>query len=155
MSNPKPKLAESGSAELDKYFAKLVEAFPEVDPEFEPFADRVLVQIKYVSNVSAGGILLGDEAIQTEEDNTQIAKIISIGPTCFRNEDTLEPWPEGAWCAVGEYVRIPLYGGDRWHITLPNSEQPRAPKKIRFATFKELDLIGLVKGDPLKVTAFL
>lgn len=155
MSNPKLKLAENDGP-VHIATAKLAEAFPaNVDAGIIPFSDRVLVQIKYVTNVSSGGIIVPDEVVKDEEDNTMIAKVIAMGSTAFRNQDTLELWPEGEWCAAGEYVRIPQYGGDRWHVKIPDPDNPRFPKKIRFAIIKDLDLIGKITGDPLKIVAFL
>lgn len=155
MTIPNRKLAESdGPVRIAS--TKLAEAFPaDVDAGIIPFADRVLVQIKYVTNVSSGGIIVPDEVVKDEEDNTMIAKVIAMGSTAFRDQDTLELWPEGLWCAAGEFVRIPQYGGDRWHVKTPDPENPRFPRKIRFAMIKDLDLIGKVTGDPLKIVAFL
>ncbi len=155
MNNPLRKPVEN-----DRVIAlaaiKLAEAFPEgVDPGITPFADRVLVQIKFVNNISAGGIVLPDGVVETEEDNTQVAKVLSLGPTAFTNQDTLAVWPEGKWCKPGEFVRIPMYGGDRWHVQIENPDQPRNPKKIRFAVIKDLDLIGLITCDPMKILAYL
>ena len=26
----------------------------------------------------------------------------------------MQGWPEGSWCEVGDYIRVPKWGGDRW-----------------------------------------
>ena len=69
-----------------------------------------------------------------------------MGPSTFKRRDTLEPWPEGAWCAVGDFVRAPMYGGDRWEVPVNEHE------KALFVAIKDTDLIGLVTADPLGVT---
>jgi hypothetical protein len=60
----------------------------------------------------------------------------------------MEMWPEGAWCALGDFVRSPKYGGDRWTVKLDDEE-------IEFAMFDDLNILGRVKGDPRKIRAFI
>ncbi len=96
------------------------------------------------------GIVVPHEARETEKWNTQVAKVISLGPVAFRNRDTLEPWKEGDWCQEGAFVRVPKYGGDRWEVPVPDRQDPAL-----FCVFKDLDLIGEFTGDPLAVKAFI
>lgn len=131
-------------------YGSLEEAFPRVDPGIKPFGARVLVQIRTPKRRSAGGIALPEETRDTELWNTQVARVIALGPVAFRNRDTLQLWPEGEWCAAGEYVRVPKYGGDRWQVPVPNSAD-----MALFTFFKDLDVIGRVEGDPLSVVAFI
>lgn len=130
-------------------YESIEEAFPEVNPGLVPFGARVLVQIRTPKKKSAGGILLGAETQETELWNTQVAKVIAFGPVAFRNRDTLEKWPENEWCKVGDFVRVPKYGGDRWFVPVRQDEQ------ALFCLFKDLDLIGAVTIDPLSVVAFI
>jgi co-chaperonin GroES (HSP10) len=132
-------------------YKSLAEAFPEVDPRVNPFGDKVLLQIRTPKKMSAGGILLVEETQETELWNTQVAKVIAIGPTAFKNSDTLEPWPEGAWCKPGMFVRCPKYGGDRWQMPIPG----RPGEFALFVQFKELDLSGEVTGNPLDIVAYV
>lgn len=130
----------------------LEEAFPSVDSGMgKVFGSRVVVQLRTAKHVSAGGIILAQETRDTEHWNTQVAKVIAIGPAAFRNRDTLELWPEGEWCQVGDFVRVPKYGGDRWEVDIPN----RPGEKATFITMKDLDLIGGDIVDPLAVVAFI
>lgn len=131
------------------HYESLEEAFPEVDAGLQPYGSRLLVQIRTPKSRSKGGILLGNETKETELWNTQVAKVIALGPVAFRNRDTLEAWPEGDWCKPGEFVRVPKYGGDRWFVSLPNGDQ------ALFTLFKDLDIIGRVTCDPLSVVAFI
>lgn len=137
----------------DKQFDynSLEEAFPDVSPGIRPYADRVIVQIRTPKNVSAGGIILPDEARETELWNTQVGKIVAIGDTCFVNQDTLEPWAEGKWFKVGDYVRVSKYGGDRWRMPIPG----RRGEYALFCTIREVDAIGEVLGNPLDIVAYL
>ena len=127
----------------------LEEAFPSVEPGLIPFGSRVLVQIRSPKKTSSGGIILHNETRETEIWNTQIAKVHSLGPLAFKNRNTMESWPEGAWCKPGEYVRVPKYGGDRWKVPYGNDEE------ALFVIFNDLDIVGGVVGDPLAIKAFI
>ena len=124
-------------------------AFPEADPGIQPFGSRVLVQIRNPRQKTAGGILIDLGSQETEKWNTQVAKVISVGPLAFKNRNTMEPWPEGDWCKSGEFVRVPKYGGDRWELDL--GERGVA----MFVIFNDLDIVGRVTVDPLKIRAFI
>jgi len=125
-------------------------AFPVADPGLVPYGSRILVQIRTPRTVTAGGIHLPEEARETEKWNTQVAKVIMLGPVAFKNRETLEAWPEGDWCQVGTFVRCPKYGGDRWEVPVPGSQDPAL-----FVLFNDLDLLGEFTGDPLTVKAFI
>lgn len=127
----------------------LKDAFPEADPGIIPFGNLVLVQIRSPKKKSAGGIILHTETTDTEKWNTQVAKVISIGPVAFKNRSTLEPWPESAWCKEGDFVRVAKYGGDRWEVPLS------AEDSAMFVIFKDTELIGKVTADPLAIRAFI
>ena len=125
-------------------------AFPEIDCGMEPYGSRIVVQIRTPRTVTAGGIHIPHESRETEKWNTQVAKVVSLGPVAFKNRDTLEPWPEGAWCQPGTFVRVPKYGGDRWEVPVPGRSDPAL-----FCVFNDLDIIGEFTGDPLQVKAFI
>lgn len=127
----------------------LDDAFPTVDPGIKPFGSRVLVQVRRAKRKTKGGIILADEARDTEQWNTQVARVVALGPLAFKNRNTMEPWPEGNWVEIGSFVRAPKYGGDRWGVTYEDGEE------IIFVLVNDLDLLGLVTGDPLAMKAFL
>lgn len=127
----------------------LAEAFPAVDAGVQPFGSRVLVQIRTPRKVTRGGIILSTETKDTEKWNTQVAKVISVGPLAFKNRNTQESWPEGDWCKPGDFVRVPKYGGDRWEVPISRDDS------AMFVIFNDLDIIGQVTGDPLTVKAFI
>jgi len=131
----------------------LEEAFPEVEPLMAPYGARVLVQLRAVKEkVTTAGILLPEDVKEAEKWNTMIGKVIAIGPLAFKKRDTMESWPEGAWAQVGEYVRVPKWGGDRWEVDF---EQDGVKGKALFTFFNDHELIGKVTGDPLKIKAFI
>lgn len=132
----------------------LAEAFPAADAGVQPFGSRVLVQIRTPKSKTSGGIILHSESRDTEKWNTQVAKVISIGPLAFKNRNTMEHWPEGSWCNVGDFVRVPKYGGDRWEVPL-TKETMGEKESAMFVIFNDLDIIGQVTGDPLAIKAFI
>lgn len=127
----------------------LAEAFPAVNAGVQPFGSRVLIQIRTPRKVTRGGIILSSETQDTEKWNTQVAKVISVGPLAFKNRNTQESWPEGEWCKPGDFVRVPKYGGDRWEVAINKDDS------AMFVIFNDLDIIGQVTGDPLMVKAFI
>lgn len=128
----------------------LKDAFPEVNPGAEPFGSRVLVQFRTPKKVSKGGIILTDETVDAEKWNTQVAKVIAVGPLAFRSRDKKTEWPEGAWAHPGDFVRVSKYGGDRWEVPVEGSRENAV-----FAIFNDLDLIAKVTSDPLTMKAFI
>ncbi len=131
--------------------AALREAFPAVDPGAVPVGGRILVQWRQVrKTVTNSGIVLVEETKETEKWNTQVAKVIAVGPLAFKKRDTLEPWPEGNWVQVGDFVRMPKWGGDRWEVPFGEHDE-----HALFSIFNDHEVIAKVTGDPLKVKAFL
>ena len=128
----------------------MIEAFPAVNAGIQPFGSRVLIQIRTPKKISRGGIILDTGTQDTEKWNTQVGKVISLGPLAFKNRNDMTPWPEGDWCTVGEFVRVAKYGGDRWEVKVPDSAD-----SAMFVIFNDLDIIGRVTGDPLAIKAFI
>lgn len=135
------------------YEAALQEAFPAVDPGAVPVGGRILVQWRQTrKTVTSSGIVLVEETKETEKWNNQVAKVISLGPLAFKKRDTLEPWPEGNWVNVGDYVRMPKWGGDRWEVPYGDV---KLGETALFSIFNDHEVISKVTSDPLKVKAFL
>jgi co-chaperonin GroES (HSP10) len=131
----------------------LEEAFPVLDPLMAPYGARVLVQLRAVKEkVTQAGILLPEETKETEKWNTMIGKVIAIGPLAFRKRESMEPWPEGSWAAVGDFVRVPKWGGDRWEVAF---EDNGLKGTALFTFFNDHELIGKVTGDPRDIKAFI
>jgi co-chaperonin GroES (HSP10) len=131
---------------------QLEDAFPTVESGAAPLGHRVLVQIRSPKKKTSGGLILAAETQETEKWNTQIARVVALGPLAFKNRTTQEPWPEGSWCAPGDFVRCPKYGGDRWEVPLEN--HPTSEQAL-FVIFNDHELIARVTGDPLKMKAFI
>lgn len=133
-------------------YDSLEQAFPKADPGLFPFCSSVLVQMRTPRTRSKGGLVLPEESRETDMWNTQVAKVIALGPVAFCNRDTLAPWPEGAWAQPGQFVRVPKYGGDRWWVDVPG----HIDGKALFCIFKDTDLIGRVPAEKvLDIVAYI
>ncbi|NDD53649.1 co-chaperone GroES [bacterium] len=131
--------------------ADLQDAFPAVDPGAKPLGARVLVQLRRTKDkATSAGIILVHETKETEKWNNMVAKVIEIGPLAFRKRDDMELWPEGSWCAVGDYIRVPKWGGDRWEVEVPGEEEPAL-----FMVLNDHEVIAKITGNPLTVRAFV
>lgn len=130
-------------------YSGIDEAFPAVDPGVKPFGSRVLCQIRLAKKKTKGGIILTGDTKDTETWNTQVAKVVAVGDLAFKNRNTQEPWPEGSWATPGDYVRVPKYGGDKWTVKIDDDQE------VIFVILNDLDLIGVVTGDPLAMKAFV
>ena len=129
-------------------------AFPIVDPGAKPLGARILVQLRRTKKKTAGsGIILVEETKETEKWQNMVAKVIEIGPLAYRNRDTMAPWPEGSWTAVGDYIRVPKWGGDRWEVQVQGDDE--LEEKALFMILNDHEVIAKVTGDPLAMRAYL
>lgn len=134
--------------------ADIAWAFPSVDPGAKPLGGRILVQLRRTKKKTSGsGIILVEETKETEKWNNMVAKVVEIGPLAFRNRDTNEPWPEGSWCAVGDYIRVPKWGGDRWEVPVPGEDD--LEEKALFMILNDHEVIAKVTCNPLLMRAFI
>jgi co-chaperonin GroES (HSP10) len=133
---------------IEMQYDSLDDAFPDVDCGIKPLGSRVIVQIRKSKQQTKSGLYIPEEVRKTEASNTQVAKVVAIGALAYCNRNTMEQWPEGAWCSIGEFVRSPKYGGDRWTVTHDDEE-------VEFVMFNDLDILGKVTGDPRKIRAFI
>ena len=134
--------------------AELAWAFPDVKPGQRPFGGRVIVQLRRIKK-TAGRIIIVDETKESEKWNNMIGKIVAIGPLAFKNRDTMQPWAEGSWAEVGDYVRVPRWGGDRWERMNPNETDEAMKEPVLFMTINDHELIAAVTDDPLSFKAYV
>lgn len=128
----------------------LDQAFPEVNPGVRPCGARVIVQMKSLRKFSAGGIELPPETQDERKWNGQTGKVVAIGPIAFCNRETGKPWNEGVWAELGDFVRVPRWGGDRWEVQIPGVQE-----KALFVTFNDHEVIGVITGDPLEIENYI
>lgn len=132
----------------------LEHAFPVVDPGVRPFGCRVLVQLKNGATTTKGGIMVHQETVRTENDNTQVAKVIKLGIGAFRSRVDLTPWPElerGDCARIGDFVRIPLHTNSQntWTVPVPGKDY-----RVTFTLVDDLQILG-EQPDPFYIRAFL
>jgi len=130
---------------------ELAWAFPEVAPGQQPYGGRVIVQLRRIKK-KAGRIIIVDETKENEKWNNMIGKVVSIGPLAFKNRDTMASWPEGSWANVGDFVRVPRWGGDRWERPVSNED---GEDPVLFMTINDHELIAKVTDDPLSFKAYV
>jgi len=130
---------------------ELAWAFPDVAPGQQPYGGRVIVQLRRIKK-KAGRIIIVDETKENEKWNNMIGKVVSIGPLAFKNRDTMASWPEGSWANVGDFVRVPRWGGDRWERPVSNED---GEDPVLFMTINDHELISKIVDDPLSFKVYV
>jgi len=133
---------------------ELAWAFPDVKPGQRPFGGRVIVQLRRIKK-TAGRIIIVDETKESEKWNNMIGKIVAIGPLAFKNRDTMQPWAEGSWAEIGDFVRVPRWGGDRWERFDPTETDDALKEPVLFMTLNDHELIAKITDDPLSFKAYV
>ncbi len=174
------KISESvlTSSNAIKFNYRMDEAFPDIDPGMKPFGALALFQIRRPKKFTASGFELPADTRATEYYNTQVAKVLALGNLCFKTvrnvktdafpdgEEKIFDWPEGDWFKVGDFVRVPRYGGDRYTIKATVKEfrkligqteetELQVEDDIVFALFKVKDVQAIITGSPFAIGAFL
>jgi hypothetical protein len=54
---------------------------------------------------------------------------------------------------VGDYIRVPKWGGDRWEVKVPGEDQNEDP--ALFMIINDHEVIAKITGNPLDTRAFL
>ena len=148
----KEKIPTIDGAEQASDPQELAWAFPEVNPGQVPFGGRVIVQLRRIKKTS-GRIIIVDETKENEKWNNMIGKVVAFGPLAYKNRDTMQSWPEGSWAQVGDFVRVPRWGGDRWERRVPGEESTEDP--VLFMTINDHELISRITDDPLSFKAYV
>ena len=134
--------------------AEMAWAFPSVDPGAKPLGGRILVQLRRTKKATtASGIILVAETKETEKWQNMVAKVIEIGPLAYKHRDTMAAWPEGSWANVGDFIRVPKWGGDRWEVHVPGEDDNE--EAALFMVLNDHEVIAKLTGDPLAMRAFL
>jgi len=133
--------------------AELAWAFPDVSAGQAPLGGRVIVQLRRIKK-NAGKIILVEETKENEKWNNMIGRVVAIGPLAYRNRDTMATWPEGSWAQIGDFVRVPRWGGDRWERPVFNEENGDL-NPVLFMTINDHEVIAKVTDDPLSFKAYV
>lgn len=103
----------------DKY---VKQHFPNVEPGSRPVGNQVMIQLRTVPTQSSGGIILANETKDFNQGNTQVARLVRVGQIAYRDRSTGDEWKEGAWANVGDIVLAPRYGGFRFEVPIPGTD---------------------------------
>lgn len=124
----------------------LKSAFPEVDPGIKPLGPRILVQLRLTRSKTNSGLVIVKDTKDFNDSIAQFAKVIAFGPLAFCDRNTGKEWPEKAWCKIGDIVRCPKYGGDRFakkvgedNIIFVIFDDKLINAVINYETFTDLD----------------
>lgn len=137
----------------DKYTAEYRESFPDITPPYAPFGYLALLQLRS-PKTKVGSIIVPDSEVDAERYRVQSMLVRALGVSCFRDRQTGEPWVEGAWFKPGDFVRGPMFGGDRFDVEFEKTTPGglKLKDKVTFVFVKDADVIALVTGNPLNVT---
>lgn len=146
---PFEKVATVAELLGDAYSDDMKKAFPDVQPPFgRPFGYNVLLQLRMP--VQRGRILLPDDAKDLEQIRTQAALVRAVAPMAFHNRTNGHAWAEGPWFQAGDFIRCPMYGGDRFYVDFdPGNGMPK--DKVLFVLIRDEDAVAPVIGNPLTI----
>jgi len=116
--------------------------FPEVEAGATPCGNQILVQYRTLKEKTAGGIVLVEDTKEFNNGNTQVARIVKIGQIAFKDRSSGETWKEGAWAKVGDIVITPRWGGFRFEIPIPGTQDVAT-----FATFEDFNVKLVVEDN--------
>lgn len=115
--------------------------FPKVDPGSKPVGNQVLIQLRTVPK-KVGSIVLVQETQEFNQGNTQVAQLVRVGQIAFRDRNTGDEWKEGAWASVGDIVLAPRYGGFRFQVPVPGTED-----EAIFAIINDYDIKMVIESN--------
>lgn len=116
--------------------------FPNVEPGAKPTGAKIMVQLRSIKEKTHGGIILASETKDFNNGNTQLGRVVKIGQIAFRNRETGELWQEGAWAEVGDLVVMPRWGGFRFEVPVPDSDD-----KAIFCIYDDVNVQLVVESN--------
>lgn len=125
--------------EKQEYVAK---HFPDIEPGARPTGNQVMIQLRTVPKQSRGGIVLVEDTKQFNQGNTQVARLVKCGQIAFHDRKSGELWKEGAWAELGDIVLAPRYGGFRFEVPVPGTED-----EAIFAIINDYDIKMVIEGN--------
>ena len=97
--------------------------FPDIEPGAHPTGPKVMIQLRTAPKKSRGGIILAEETKDFNQGNTQVARVVKVGQIAFRDRSSGDEWKEGAWAGIGDVVLAPRYGGFRFNVPIPETDE--------------------------------
>lgn len=130
--------------------SQINEAFPDINPGILPHGNRVIIQLRALPKKTKGGIIITSDMRNAALYDEQVGKVVAIGASAFHSQTTMDPWPEGAWFDVGDFVRVPKFGGDKqWTYTDTEGTE------TAFVIFRDFDILGTITTNPLNLKGFV
>lgn len=77
----------------------------------EPTGYHLLIELMPYSE-KKGSIFIPDKTRERESVASILGKVVKMGPDCY----TIDKFPTGPWCKVGDYVMFRSYSGTRFKI---------------------------------------
>lgn len=116
--------------------------FPAVDPGARPTGNQVMIQLRTVAKKSSGGIILAETTKEFNQGNTVVARLVKVGQIAYKDRASGEEWKEGAWANVGDVVLCPRYGGFRFEVPIPETDD-----EAHFAIINDYDIKMVIEGN--------
>lgn len=116
--------------------------FPNVEPGSRPTGNQIMVQLRTVPKKSTGGIILANETKEFNQGNTQVARLVKVGNIAFHDRGSGDLWKEGAWAEVGDLVLCPRYGGFRFEVAIPGTDE-----EAIFAIINDYDIKMVIESN--------
>jgi len=82
----------------------------------EPKGWKILIQKKSPKKITAGGVHLTDSSQEAESYLTICAQVVKVGPLCWRDRETGQPWKCDPWAKAGDWVIVPKFTQFRMEI---------------------------------------
>jgi co-chaperonin GroES (HSP10) len=79
----------------------------------DPKGFQILCAIPDLGDTFESGILKADQTKHIEEHSTVVLFVIKMGDLCYKDE---KRFPNGPWCAEGDFVITRAYAGTRIKI---------------------------------------
>jgi hypothetical protein len=115
--------------------------FPDVDPCARPTGNQIMLQLRTVPK-KVGSIVLVQETKEYNQGNTQVARVVKLGDIAFHDRTTGNEWKEGAWAKIGDIVLAPRYGGFRFEVPIPGTDEDAI-----FAIVNDYDIKMVIEGN--------
>ena len=78
-----------------------------------PTGWRLLILPYKGKGKTEGGIYLPDKVVEEQSVSTQVGYVLKVGELAYQDGDK---FPDGPWCAKGDWVMFARYAGSRFKI---------------------------------------
>lgn len=79
----------------------------------EPKGYKLLIAIPELEGKTEGGVYMPDSLTKMEETASIVGYVISVGDEAYSDK---ERFPNGPWCAVGDFIIFRSYSGTRFKV---------------------------------------